>query len=119
MLPDPWRDLMPDLAALWGALILAFVAGVRRGFGFGAPDASTRAELVAMLVYFVPAGVALLLAWVRYRLASLLLLAAGYALVGLLDARAARRGDAPAHFALLRPVQMMIPVLSLIALAVR
>src|SRR4051812_18589037 len=62
ILPPPWPAIAIRLTIIWGSLILAFVAGVRRGFGFGAPSASTRAEIGAMLAYFVPAGLALVLA---------------------------------------------------------
>jgi hypothetical protein len=113
VLPAPWPGIAVDLAILWGALILSFVAGVRRGFGFGAPLASTRTAMVTMLAYFLPAGVALVLGWAKLPAPALALLGVGYALVAALDREAALAGDAPAHFARLRPGQMGLAVVAL------
>jgi hypothetical protein len=115
-LPPPWPAIATHLAIVWGALILVFVAGVRRGYGFGNPRASTPVEIATMLVYFVFGGLALVMPDVRMSLALLL---AGFALVPLLDRRAAHRGDAPAYFARLRPPQMALAVVSLAALLAR
>jgi hypothetical protein len=117
-LPGPWPRIAVDLAVLWEALILAFVAGVRRGYGFGAPGASKPVAIAAMLAYFVPAGLALVLAWAKRADMALALLAGGYALVAALDRRAALTGNAPPHFARLRPSQMGLAVFALIALLV-
>lgn len=89
-MPPPWPGFARDMVILWGALILAFVAGVRRGFGFGAPAASISAAIAAMLLYFVPAGVALLLHWADHLSLALAVLIVGYALVAMFDAQAAR-----------------------------
>jgi len=108
-----WALLAIHLALIWGALILAFVGGVRRGFGFGQDRASTRAEIAAAVAYVTLAGLALV---VPYWTTALSLLVVGYVLAALLDARAARRGDAPAHFARLRPPQLLLGAASLAAL---
>lgn len=112
ILPAPWPDIALRLALIWGAAILVFVAGVRRGYGFGAAGASSRAEIVTMLVYFVPASLSLVLTMYGYFDIALALLTAGFALVAVLDRRAARLGDAPAHFARLRLLQMSIAVVA-------
>lgn len=104
-LPGGWPAIAIQCAIIWAALILAFIGGVRRGFGFGRPDASTRAEIVAAMLYFTIAGAALL---VPRAAIALSLLAAGFALAALLDRRGAIAGDAPAHFARLRPPQLLI-----------
>ncbi|WP_174298281.1 DUF3429 domain-containing protein [Sphingomonas bacterium] len=109
--PDRWPVLAVRLTVLWGAVILVFVAGVRRGYGFGSPRASTPVEVATMLVYFLLALAALL--FPRPPL-SLGLLAIGYALVALLDRRAALAGNAPAHFARLRPPQMLVGIVGLV-----
>ncbi|MBW4330629.1 DUF3429 domain-containing protein [Stakelama sp. CBK3Z-3] len=114
-LPAPWPGIAMWLVTIWGAMILTFVGGVRRGFGFGDHSASTAVEIATMLLYFCTAGVALLLPWPR---ASLLLLAGGFAIAAILDTRAARSGDAPAHFAALRIPQFGIATLCLIAIGV-
>lgn len=113
LLPAPWPDLAVRLAIIWGAMILIFVAGVRRGFGFGQPRASTAVQIATMLAYFVPAGLALVTPEPGTALTLLLL---GYALVATLDTRAARHGDAPAHFARLRWPQMGLAIVALLVL---
>ena len=114
LLPVPWPQAAARLAVVWGALILSFIGGVRRGFGFATPQASTTAELVAAVAYVTIAGLALL---VQPPGRALLLLAAGYVLAALLDRRAALRGDAPRHFARLRPPQLLIGAAGLAACA--
>lgn len=118
-LPAPWPGFAIVLAIIWGALILSFVAGVRRGFGFGARTASTGAEIVAAIAYFVPAGVSLLFVSFGQPAPALWVLVIGFAVVILLDRRAARQGDAPVYFRRLRLPQMSIAILSLVALALR
>ena len=100
-----------SLAIIWGALILAFIGGVRRGYGFGDPRASTAAEIVAAILYFTLAGLALL-AWRAEAAIGLLVL--GFAVAAVLDTRAAQRGDAPAHFARLRRSQLAIGIVGLL-----
>lgn len=116
LLPAPWPAIAVRLAIVWGAMILIFVAGVRRGFGFGNRAAATMVEIATMLAYFIPAGLALVAPDPRWSLGLLVL---GYALVIVLDPLAARRGDAPAHFARLRPPQMALALASLVALILR
>lgn len=100
-----WGLIAVRLAIVWGALILSFIGGVRRGFGFATPDASTLVEIVTAVGYFTIAGLALVVPFVS---TSLAMLAAGYALAALLDWRAALAGNAPAHFANLRPPQLLL-----------
>ncbi|QDZ06819.1 DUF3429 family protein [Sphingomonas panacisoli] len=118
-LPPPWPDLATDLAIIWAASLLVFVGGVRRGFGFGMPGASTRVATIAMLLYFVPGTVALVLDAFGQIAAGLGFTITGFVLVGLLDPRAARYGQAPAHFARLRPPQMALGACCLAALLAR
>jgi hypothetical protein len=106
-LAPPWPALAAKLAIIWGAIILAFVGGVRRGYGFGAPQAPEASEIAAMLVYFVLGGLSLVLSTLGQRAAALALLVLGFILVALFDSRAAFAGAAPAHFARLRGPQMM------------
>lgn len=78
LLPDPWPLLAVQLAITWAAIILAFIGGVRRGYGFGQDRPSTGAAI--------------------------------------LDARAALGGNAPLHFAALRPLQLTLGATALAAL---
>ena len=110
MLSIEWAELAVHLAIIWAAMVLIFIAGVRRGYGFGACEASTAVEIATMLAWFVTAGLALV---IPGRIVPLALLLAAFVTVPLLDRRAAFHGDAPAHFARLRPPQMMLAVLSL------
>ncbi|WP_241126927.1 DUF3429 family protein [Novosphingobium terrae] len=115
----PLRDDAASLTIIWAALILSFVGGVRRGFGFGQPKASTRIEILTMILYVSIAGLALICAWAGLNGWAAALLAAGFAFVAKLDANAALQGHAPAHFGQLRPPQMAIAVISLVALFLR
>ncbi|MCP9221675.1 DUF3429 domain-containing protein [Erythrobacter sp. LQ02-29] len=110
-----WQALALWLTQVWGALILSFVAGVRRGFAFERERASTPVEIATMIPYVVLAGLGVLLP----PLWGVMALALGFALATLLDTRAAKRGNAPAFFARLRPTQFPIAVLSLLAIAAR
>jgi len=105
VLASGWGLIAVRLAIVWGALILSFIGGVRRGYGFATPRASTPVEIVAAVGYVTIAGLALVVPFVS---TSLALLAAGYALAALLDRRAALAGNAPAHFARLRPPQLLL-----------
>jgi hypothetical protein len=104
VLPGGWPVLAVQLAIVWGALILTFIGGVRRGFGFAREDSSTAVAIAAALAYFTLAGLALV---VGRAVMALALLIVGYALAALLDHRAAVAGNAPAFFATLRPPQLL------------
>lgn len=103
-LPGLWPLLGIQLAIAWAALILAFVGGVRRGFGFGSPRASTPVEIVTCGAYLLLATAGLLMPRPSIGLSVLIV---GYVLAASLDRRAALVGDAPAHFARLRPPQLL------------
>jgi hypothetical protein len=95
LLPSPWPFWATHLGIIWGALILAFIAGVRRGFGFGNPGASKPVEIVTCIAYFTLVG---------------------YVAAGFLDRRAAIAGNAPAYFAALRLRQLLIGAAGIAAL---
>ncbi len=105
LMPQPWPFWAVQLGIIWGALILAFLAGVRRGFGFGYPGASKPVEIATCIAYFTLAGLGLVIGRPS---AALLPLIIGYVLAALLDRRAAMAGNAPAYFATLRPRQLLI-----------
>jgi hypothetical protein len=113
ILPDFYAYFAVQVAIIWGALILAFIAGVRRGYGFGSPRASTAVSIATSIGYFVLAGLGLVIGRPSHALLPLIL---GYVAAALLDRRAARAGDAPAFFATLRPVQLLIGAAALAAL---
>jgi hypothetical protein len=110
--PGGWPYSAVRLAVVWAALILAFIGGVRRGFGFGQDRASTSAEIAAAALYLFSALAALVAPTAA---AALAFLVAAYVLAALLDGRAAVRGDAPRHFARLRPPQLLLGAASLAA----
>ena len=101
------------LTAAWAAAILCFLAGVRRGLSFRQPGGPTAAQLAAMLLFFVLGVGSLLIPWPA---ATLGLLLAGYVSLAIIDPIAARRDEAPLYFARLRPVQMLLPIGSLMTL---
>ncbi len=94
---------------IWGAAILIFLAGVRRGLSFRTPGGPRPAQL-AMALWLFGAGLAVL---VLPPVAGLAVQLAGYGSLLVLDPIAARRSEAPLYFARLRPAQMAIPVASL------
>lgn len=105
VLPGLWPLLAVQLAIFWAALILAFIGGVRRGFGFGQQRASTRGEIIASAAYLMLAGLGLVMPRPSVGLSLLII---GYVLAALLDRHAALAGDAPLHFARLRPPQLLL-----------
>lgn len=116
VLRNPFDILAENFVILWGGAILTFLAGVRRGLSFRTPGGPTPAQIVTMLWLF---GIGLVsLATQDLRIAPVLLLI-GYISLAILDPLAARRGEAPLFFARLRPLQMLIPIVSLIALIIR
>ena len=112
LLAEPWPLLAVQLAITWAAVILAFIAGVRRGFGFGQDRASTAVELATAAAYITLAFLALV---VPRPSVALALLIVGYVLAGVLDSRAARAGNAPLHFARLRGPQLLLGSVGLAA----
>lgn len=118
-LPLPHAALAERLTLLWGAAILLFLSGVRRGLSFRTPGGPRIAQLAAMLWIFLLGLGAVLVqalapAWF-YTTAGLAGL--GYASLLVLDPIAARQGEVPPFFARLRPFQMLIPVVCLAVLA--
>lgn len=127
-IPGAAGALFADLTLLWGAAILTFLAGVRRGVSFRTERGPTRAQLGATVWYFVLGALALVLVGLSDGLggtaakaSAAALLGVGYASMIVLDPHAARHGEAPLFFQRLRPVQMMLPSISfaivLVALA--
>jgi hypothetical protein len=101
------------LAIWWGAAILTFLSGVRRGLSFRGDEEAPLSAMIVMIWLFVLGAGALV---APTPLMSLVMLVIGYASIAILDPIAARRGEAPPHFARLRPPQMAIAVLGLIGL---
>jgi hypothetical protein len=114
--PQPWPLIATSLGILWAGAILLFLSGVRRGLAFVIPGGGERpAQMATMLWLFVLALGAFV---APTPIVSLALLLLGYISVGVLDPIAARRNEAPAHFARLRPPQMMIGAAGLATLLV-
>ncbi len=112
-LPPPFGILAEAATLLWAGAILCFLAGVRRGVSFRTPGGPTPAQIATMLWLFV-LGVGAL-ATLPLGLARVLLLL-GYVSLAVLDPLAARRGEAPLFFSRLRPVQMAIPIVSILVI---
>ena len=100
---------------IWGAAILLFLAGVRRGLSFFTAGGARPIQLATMAGLFLLGLAGLLLP----PLPGLLALVAGYGSVAVLDPSAARRGEVPAHFARLRPPQMLVAIGGLLVLVLR
>jgi hypothetical protein len=113
VMASPWPTVVTWLAIWWGASILIFLAGVRRGLGFRG-DAETPASVLVPMLWLFGLGAGALAS--PTPLTSLVLLAIGYASIAILDPIAARRGEAPPHFARMRPTQMGVALLGLVGL---
>ena len=105
--PAAAQPLARTLAVIWAASLLAFFAGVRRGLTFSEAGGGRASELATMLAIF---GVGVL----SLVLLSPVLASAGLAAVGVLDALAARRREAPGYFAAFRPPQMLAALVALL-----
>lgn len=92
-----------EVTTLWGAAILAFLAGVRRGLSFRTDGGPTAAQITVMGWLFACALAALLIPPLPVVLAIEL---AAFLSLAVIDPWAARRGEAPLFFTRLRPVQM-------------
>ena len=109
----PWPLIATQLGLWWAASILIFLAGVRRGYAFTMAGGERPAQMATMIWLFVLGAGAFAMPTPTQALALLLI---GYVSVAVLDPIAARKGEAPAHFASLRPPQMAIGAVSLAAM---
>jgi hypothetical protein len=110
------QAVVMSLAIIWAGAVLAFLAGVRRGLSFGTAHGPSWRRIGFILWVFVLAFGSM----VALRpLTSLGLLILGYASLMVAARPSAERGEVPPFFAHLRPIQMMLAVLSLCAVAAR
>jgi RsiW-degrading membrane proteinase PrsW (M82 family) len=107
VVPDVPGPIVRTLAVMWGASLITFFAGVRRGLTFSETGGGKPGEIATMLGLFFLGVVSLFLV-------SPLLAAIGLAAVGVLDALAGRKLEAPPYFAAFRPVQMALGALGLL-----
>ncbi|WP_419827254.1 DUF3429 domain-containing protein [Sphingomonas sp.] len=108
-----WPYVATSLAVWWAGALVIFLAGVRRGLAFRTAGGENIAQMATMLWLFVIGAAAFV---VRTPQAALGLCLLGFVSIAVLDPIAARRGEAPAHFARLRPPQMAVGALALAAL---
>ena len=114
-----WDELILLATILYGAAILLFLSGVRRGVSFWTEGGPTVVQIATMFGLFcLGLGALLTVVILGNRVIALDLLIAGFVAIAILDPIAARRGEAPLFFARLRPLQIPIAVLSLVALLV-
>jgi hypothetical protein len=104
LLPHPHELLARAAGHVWGAAILLFLSGVRRGLSFFTEGGPRPAQVVTSLWLFVIGAWAL----VADPPAAFVVMAAGYLGIAVLDPIAARRSEVPGYFAQLRPPQMTI-----------
>ncbi|WP_164857349.1 DUF3429 domain-containing protein [Sphingomonas crocodyli] len=99
----------------WASAILLFVAGVRRGYGF-AVRATPRLVTLAVTLGIFLAGLLAMPIFLLAPVIGVAILIAGFLAVAIADPVAARRGEAPRHFARLRPLQMALGLTGLLLL---
>lgn len=116
--PEAWRSASLGFTLFWGAAIVTFLSGVRRGVSFRTPGGTTASQIVTMLWLFCLGFGATILTVLVLPLPATLLLLLGFLTLGILDPIAARSLEAPLYFARLRPAQMAIPVVCLMGTAV-
>ena len=115
--PEAQSFLALNLTLFWGASVLLFIAGVRRGASLSQPGGAAIAEIVAMLGLFL-AGVASLVATIwAFPLVAALLQIAGFAGLAILDLVAAPN-DGPLPVERLRSAQICVLVAVLAAVAI-
>ena len=112
LIPGDAAAVVRTLAVIWASGLLAFFAGVRRGLTFSEAGGGRAPELATMLLLFGVGMLAMLLC-------NAGVAAAGLAAVGLLDARAAHRREAPHYFTLFRLLQMGACTLAMLAIQLR
>lgn len=110
-----WSALFVGAGQLWAAVLLIFIAGVRRGLSFTTEGGSRPIQLATMMWLFLMGLAGLALPWI----AGFCALVIGYGSVAILDPKAAKRGEVPRHFARLRPPQMAVAILGLAGLLLR
>ncbi len=116
--PEAQSFLALNLTLFWGASVLLFIAGVRRGASLSQTGSAAIAEIVAMLGLFL-AGVASLVATIwAFPLVAALLQIAGFAGLAILDRVAAPNDDGPLPVERLRPLQICVPIAVLAAVAI-
>lgn len=116
--PEAQSFLALNLTLFWGASVLLFIAGVRRGASLSRSGGAAIAEIVALLGLFL-AGVASLVATIwAFPLIAALLQIAGFAGLAILDRVAAPNDDGPLPVERLRPLQICVPVAVLAAVAI-
>jgi hypothetical protein len=110
--PAHWRAAVFHAVVIWSASILCFLAGVRRGDSFHTPNGPTPMQMPAIFVVWAVGLAALIVAPVLAVVALLV----GFLAVAVLDTWGARHRQAPLFLAQFRPVQMIIPIVSLAVL---
>lgn len=116
--PEAQSFLALNLTLFWGASVLLFIAGVRRGASLSQPGGAAIAEIVAMLGLFL-AGVASLVVTIwAFPLVAAHLQIAGFASLAILDRVAAPNDDGPLPVERLRPAQICVPIAVLAAVAI-
>jgi uncharacterized protein DUF3429 len=115
VLPSGASRAVERLTCRWAGALLCFLAGVRRGLSFREESGPTAGQLGTAFWLFLSGAGALFLPG---RILPLLLLLLGFGSEVVLDPMAARRREAPRYFARLRPVQLAVPILSLVVLSV-
>ena len=112
--PEPWQGPALAMTLFWGAAIVTFLAGVRRGVSFRTPGGATASQIITMLWLFCCGFISIVLTALSMPMMATALLIVGFLSLEVLDPIAARKLEAPLSFARLRPAQMAVPIVCLL-----
>lgn len=115
-LTEPDASAARDLALTWGAAILLFFAGVRRGTSFRTMNGPTLSQIATMLGLFGAGLISVLALSYRLPLPAGVVELVAYVGLAVMDPIAARRGELPLYFRRLRPLQMSLAALAVLGL---
>jgi|SRR6056297_231563 len=107
---DAWADIAAMAAQLWGAGLLLFFAGVRRGLSFRT-EGGPRFRQLAVFALLFCTGLLVLIVPVKV---ALPIVAGAFIVLAVEDVHAAPRGEVPLYFRRLRPAQMTFAIVSVL-----
>lgn len=107
-----WQAVIAAGTIYWSAILFFFLAGVRYGLALFTVEGPQPAQWLTTWLLFLLGVVVFVM---PYAGLALILSGLGFAGLGVIDPRAARRGEVPVWFRVLRPPQMGLAAASIVA----